>query len=81
MLRNEKLENPYSSNIEDKKCKQCFKGILYDFSVLFLLQFSGESAEMMKASYGVFCSGHLESVQIYKDLMEKKKFQMFIRVH
>jgi hypothetical protein len=44
------------------------------------LQFSGESSNQMKASYGAFCSGHLEAVQLYKNLMEKKNFQMFIKV-
>ncbi|XP_052281219.1 rho guanine nucleotide exchange factor 18-like [Dreissena polymorpha] len=43
-------------------------------------QFSGAFGDKMKASYGMFCSAHLESVQNYKDMMMKdRKFQQFIK--
>ncbi|KAL4227936.1 Rho guanine nucleotide exchange factor 28 [Mactra antiquata] len=43
-------------------------------------QFSGDSSEKMKSAYGTFCSGHLEAVQLYKDLLAReKKFQNFIK--
>jgi len=46
-----------------------------------LSQFSGEVGEQMKASYGEFCSGHIEAIQLYKDFLSKdRKFQIFIRV-
>ncbi|XP_053368630.1 rho guanine nucleotide exchange factor 18 [Clarias gariepinus] len=43
-------------------------------------QFSGELGEMMKESYGVFCSHHTEAVNYYKEqLQSNKKFQNHIR--
>ena len=49
--------------------------------ILFCWQFSGENSDHMKTAYGVFCSGHLEAVQIYKDWFTKdRKFQQFIKV-
>ncbi|XP_068131259.1 A-kinase anchor protein 13 [Hyperolius riggenbachi] len=43
-------------------------------------QFSGESAEHMKRTYGKFCGHHNEAVNYFKDLLSKeKKFQAFIK--
>ncbi|XP_052793187.1 rho guanine nucleotide exchange factor 28-like isoform X4 [Mya arenaria] len=43
-------------------------------------QFSNEAGQKMKEAYGVFCSGHLEAVRIYKELLAKdRKFQLFIK--
>ncbi|XP_073242389.1 rho guanine nucleotide exchange factor 28-like isoform X6 [Porites lutea] len=43
-------------------------------------QFSGENSEKMKSAYGEFCSSHMESVELYKKLMQKdKKFADFIK--
>ncbi|KAL5005519.1 hypothetical protein ScPMuIL_018975, partial [Solemya velum] len=45
-----------------------------------LQQFSGPQVERMKLSYGSFCSGHKEAVQLYKDLLYRdRKFQTFIK--
>ena len=45
------------------------------------LQFSGDSAAQMKYSYGVFCSGHLEAVQSYKEqVIRHREFHSFIKV-
>uniref|UniRef100_A0A8C6N8K6 Uncharacterized protein n=1 Tax=Melopsittacus undulatus TaxID=13146 RepID=A0A8C6N8K6_MELUD len=43
-------------------------------------QFSGESAERMKKTYGKFCGHHNEAVNNFKDLYSKdKRFQAFIK--
>lgn len=43
-------------------------------------QFSGESGERMKETYGVFCSGHNDAVSHYKLLLQQsKKFQNLIK--
>ncbi|WAQ98970.1 ARHGI-like protein [Mya arenaria] len=45
-----------------------------------LQNFSNEAGQKMKEAYGVFCSGHLEAVRIYKELLAKdRKFQLFIK--
>lgn len=47
----------------------------------FGLQFSGETGERMKASYGDFCGHHTEAVSYYKEQMQSnKKFHNVIRV-
>lgn len=44
-------------------------------------QFSGQNAEEMRKCYVEFCSRHLKSVKLYKELLGRdKKFQHFIRV-
>lgn len=49
--------------------------------VLFLEQFSGESAERLKKTYGKFCGQHNQSVNYFKDLYTKdKRFQAFVKV-
>lgn len=46
-----------------------------------VLQFSGESAERMKKTYGKFCGHHNEAVNNFKDLYSKdKRFQAFVKV-
>uniref|UniRef100_A0A8C5UIH5 A-kinase anchoring protein 13 n=1 Tax=Malurus cyaneus samueli TaxID=2593467 RepID=A0A8C5UIH5_9PASS len=43
-------------------------------------QFSGESAERMKKTYGKFCGHHNEAVNYFKDLYSKdKRFQAFVK--
>ncbi|KAA0703566.1 Rho guanine nucleotide exchange factor 2 [Triplophysa tibetana] len=43
-------------------------------------QFSGQNAEEMRKCYVEFCSRHLKSVKLYKELLARdKKFQHFIR--
>ncbi|KFO91738.1 A-kinase anchor protein 13, partial [Buceros rhinoceros silvestris] len=43
-------------------------------------QFSGESAERMKKTYGKFCGHHNEAVNNFKDLYSKdKRFQAFVK--
>ncbi|NXU08552.1 AKP13 protein, partial [Pardalotus punctatus] len=43
-------------------------------------QFSGESAERMKKTYGKFCGHHNEAVSYFKDLYSKdKRFQAFVK--
>ncbi|XP_048337627.1 A-kinase anchor protein 13 isoform X3 [Sphaerodactylus townsendi] len=43
-------------------------------------QFSGESAERMKKTYGKFCGHQNEAVNYFKDLLAKeKRFQAFIK--
>ncbi|KFP75385.1 PREDICTED: A-kinase anchor protein 13, partial [Apaloderma vittatum] len=43
-------------------------------------QFSGESAERMKKTYGKFCGHHNEAVNHFKDLYSKdKRFQAFVK--
>ncbi|XP_068734073.1 rho guanine nucleotide exchange factor 28-like isoform X3 [Montipora capricornis] len=43
-------------------------------------QFSGENSINMKCAYGEFCSRHIESVELYKRLMQKdKKFADFMK--
>ncbi|XP_009976986.1 PREDICTED: A-kinase anchor protein 13-like [Tauraco erythrolophus] len=43
-------------------------------------QFSGESAERMKKTYGKFCGHHNEAVNNFKDLFSKdKRFQAFVK--
>ncbi|NWU61273.1 AKP13 protein, partial [Pterocles burchelli] len=43
-------------------------------------QFSGESAERMKKTYGKFCGHHCEAVNNFKDLYSKdKRFQAFVK--
>lgn len=50
-------------------------------SVSHVLQFSGESAERMKKTYGKFCGHHNEAVNNFKDLYSKdKRFQAFVKV-
>ena len=61
------------------------KGVEYEpfflINVIWIFQFSGDSAKQMKTAYGVFCSGHLEALQLYKDNISKdRKFQAFIKV-
>ncbi|XP_006541319.1 A-kinase anchor protein 13 isoform X7 [Mus musculus] len=43
-------------------------------------QFSGESAERLKKTYGKFCGQHNQSVNYFKDLYTKdKRFQAFVK--
>ncbi|NXK36072.1 AKP13 protein, partial [Piprites chloris] len=43
-------------------------------------QFSGDSAERMKKTYGKFCGHHNEAVNYFKDLYSKdKRFQAFVK--
>ncbi|NXM67290.1 AKP13 protein, partial [Serilophus lunatus] len=43
-------------------------------------QFSGDSAERMKKTYGKFCGHHNEAVNYFKDLFSKdKRFQAFVK--
>ncbi|NXP19035.1 AKP13 protein, partial [Scytalopus superciliaris] len=43
-------------------------------------QFSGDSAERMKKTYGKFCGHHNEAVNFFKDLYSKdKRFQAFVK--
>ncbi|NXK91230.1 AKP13 protein, partial [Formicarius rufipectus] len=43
-------------------------------------QFSGDSAERMKKTYGKFCGHHNEAVSYFKDLYSKdKRFQAFVK--
>ncbi|XP_039346327.1 A-kinase anchor protein 13 isoform X9 [Mauremys reevesii] len=43
-------------------------------------QFSGETGERMKRTYGKFCGHHNEAVNYFKDLQSKeKRFQAFIK--
>lgn len=43
-------------------------------------QFSGTNSDKMKSAYGEFCSNHMESVELYKKLMQKdKKFADFMK--
>lgn len=43
-------------------------------------QFSGKNGAKMKSAYGEFCSSHIESVELYKRLMQKdKKFADFVK--
>uniref|UniRef100_A0A8B9P351 A-kinase anchoring protein 13 n=1 Tax=Apteryx owenii TaxID=8824 RepID=A0A8B9P351_APTOW len=47
---------------------------------ILVYQFSGESAERMKKTYGKFCGHHNEAVNNFKDLYSKdKRFQAFVK--
>ncbi|XP_071424597.1 A-kinase anchor protein 13 isoform X2 [Pithys albifrons albifrons] len=47
---------------------------------ILLNQFSGDSAERMKKTYGKFCGHHNEAVNYFKDLYSKdKRFQAFVK--
>ncbi|CAI5799217.1 rho guanine nucleotide exchange factor 18 isoform X1 [Podarcis lilfordi] len=47
---------------------------------LLVQQFSGETGELVKEKYGVFCSSHGEAVAHYKELLQQsKKFQNLIK--
>jgi len=43
-------------------------------------QFTGSCGQRLKSAYGKFCAGHIEAVQLYKDLLKSdRKFQTFIK--
>ncbi|XP_042904190.1 rho guanine nucleotide exchange factor 28 isoform X3 [Parasteatoda tepidariorum] len=63
-LRERQSESPVIDNIVD---------ILED-------QFQDQKAEQMKFAYGQFCSQHMESLNLYKDMLKSdRKFQNFIK--
>ncbi|XP_035217532.1 rho guanine nucleotide exchange factor 18-like isoform X4 [Stegodyphus dumicola] len=63
-LRERQNEGPVIENIAD---------ILED-------QFHDQKAEQMKIAYGQFCSQHMESLNLYKEMLKSdRKFQNFIK--
>uniref|UniRef100_A0A672R8Q6 Rho guanine nucleotide exchange factor 2-like n=1 Tax=Sinocyclocheilus grahami TaxID=75366 RepID=A0A672R8Q6_SINGR len=50
-------------------------------SDLLIQQFSGQSADEMLKAYSEFCSRHMKTVKLYKELLARdKRLQLFIRV-
>ena len=48
--------------------------MINDLSDVLLQQFTGEKYAQMYAAFSGFCSGHLNAMEIYKDLFKKKNF-------
>lgn len=48
--------------------------MINDLSDVLLQQFSGEKYDQMLAAFSGFCSGHLNAMEIYRDLFKKKNF-------
>ncbi|XP_077778074.1 rho guanine nucleotide exchange factor 18 isoform X3 [Podarcis muralis] len=54
--------------------------VVQRIGALLVQQFSGETGELVKEKYGVFCSSHGEAVAHYKELLQQsKKFQNLIK--
>uniref|UniRef100_A0A670K9B7 Rho/Rac guanine nucleotide exchange factor 18 n=1 Tax=Podarcis muralis TaxID=64176 RepID=A0A670K9B7_PODMU len=54
--------------------------VIQRIGALLVQQFSGETGELVKEKYGVFCSSHGEAVAHYKELLQQsKKFQNLIK--
>ncbi|KAL0962225.1 hypothetical protein UPYG_G00337310 [Umbra pygmaea] len=53
---------------------------IHQLGDVLLEQFSGQYADEMRKTYAEFCSRHLKSVKLYKELLARdKRFQYFIR--
>ncbi|NWU81310.1 AKP13 protein, partial [Onychorhynchus coronatus] len=60
------------------KCEKNF--VIKRIGDILVNQFSGDSAERMKKTYGKFCGHHNEAVNYFKDLYSKdKRFQAFVK--
>nr|XP_020636687.1 rho guanine nucleotide exchange factor 18 isoform X4 [Pogona vitticeps] len=54
--------------------------VIQNIGDLLVQQFSGETGERVRETYGLFCSSHGEAVSHYKELMQQsKKFQNLIK--
>ncbi|MBN3292753.1 ARHG2 factor, partial [Polypterus senegalus] len=54
--------------------------VIMQLGDILIQQFSGENADQMRKAYVEFCSRHLKSLKLYKELLTKdKKFQQFVR--
>ncbi|XP_028650905.1 rho guanine nucleotide exchange factor 1a isoform X2 [Erpetoichthys calabaricus] len=54
--------------------------VIMQLGDILIQQFSGESVDQMRKAYVEFCSRHLKSLKLYKELLTKdKKFQQFVR--
>ena len=55
------------------------KGVIRDLSDILLQQFSGESYDKMLSAFSGFCSGHLNAMEIYRELLRKKNFARLMK--
>lgn len=53
--------------------------LITDLSSVLLQQLSGSSFDSMLSAFGEFCSGHLNAMEIYKELLKKKNFARLMK--
>ncbi|XP_074927071.1 rho guanine nucleotide exchange factor 18 isoform X3 [Chelonoidis abingdonii] len=79
------LHGQFLSQLKERRKASLEEGsdrnyIIQNIGDLLVQQFSGESGERMKEKYSMFCCGHNEAVNHYKDLLQSnKKFQNLIK--
>ena len=54
--------------------KRGTSSMINDLSDVLLYQFSGITYDQMLSAFSGFCSGHLNAMEIYRDLLKKKSF-------
>ena len=68
------------SNNFSRKLELKYDGSLFDdCSEILFKQFSGEMYDRTLEAFGIFCSGHLTAVEVYKEHMKKKHFARIMK--
>lgn len=73
------LTEIHLSFLQQLRQRQRESPIVNTISDILLDQFSGNSAEKLKAAYGEFCSRHRDAVNIYKNYLHDRRFAEFVR--
>ena len=69
------ISNNFSRKLESKNDGMIFE----DCSEILLKQFSGDMYDRTLEAFGIFCSGHLTAVEVYKEHMKKKHFARIMK--
>ncbi|KAG8456479.1 hypothetical protein GDO86_002312 [Hymenochirus boettgeri] len=77
------IHKQFFSNMKERKEESGVNDknfIIRRIGDILVQQFSAENANKMKKTYGVFCSHHIEALNLFKEMQQNKKFQNFIKL-